>query len=59
MAGIIDGRLVAAVVLHAGEERGVVFVATGLLDLVSGGCCPCFREQRIVIFVAIGKRLGL
>ena len=29
-----DGRLGIAVVLHAGEERGVVFVATGLLDRV-------------------------
>ena len=41
-----DGTLGTAVVLHAGEERGVVFVATGLLDLVSGGCCPRFRRDR-------------
>jgi hypothetical protein len=42
-----DSRLGTTVVLHADEKRGVVFVATGLLDGVSGGCCPCFREQRI------------
>jgi hypothetical protein len=53
-----DGRLGTIIVLHAGEKGGVVFVATGLLDRVSGGCYPCFCEQRIVIFVAIaGVRL--
>ena len=36
--GDFDGRLGTTGVLHAGEKRGVVFVATGLLDLVSGGC---------------------
>jgi hypothetical protein len=51
--GDFDGRLGTTVVLHAGEKRRVVFLATGLLDRVSGGYCPCFREQRIVIFVAI------
>ena len=33
-----DGRLGTAVVLHVGEKKRVVLVATGLLDRVAGGC---------------------
>ena len=45
-----DGRLGTAVVLHVGEKKRVVLVATGLLDRISGrGADPCFREQRIAL----------
>ena len=46
-----DDRLATIVVLHAGEKRGVVFVAAGFLGRGGGRCCPlAYRlEAEIVV----------
>ena len=54
-----DGRLGTVVVLHVGEKRRVVFVATGLLDRVSRRVLtPAFASRELPLDLLSGSAVS-